>query len=508
MTSDFFIQQINKKQTAGNSRRFYAITERHRFRITEWTFQYSHENKKSEGKLMNLFKRKEKKQIDLLSGPLLPKIIRFALPLAAASILQQLFNAADLAVVGRFAGNQALAAVGSNTSMVSLVINLFVGLSIGANVVIGHCVGMGDEKKISSAVQTVMVISIISGIFVSIVGIFVARPILVLMGTPYDVIDLATLYLRIYFAGMPLVMVFNFGSAILRSIGDSLRPLYSLVIAGIINVSLNLLFVIVFRMGVVGVGLATVISGGISAVLVVFFLLNEEYPIKLYPSKLHINREILVRVLRMGVPAGLQAMVFSFSNVCIQSAVNSFGSDVVAGSAAGFNFEYFTYFVISAFTQAAVTFTSQNYGAGNFERCRQIYKRCMIAGMLFTLALSLVFVAFDEFWTGLYSRDPIVMEYAIKRMWHVAFLEFMTGSYEITAGSLRGIGYSLLPTGITVVGTCVFRVCWVFLFFPHFQTFDMLLTVYPISWTITGSAMIIAYFIARKKTFNRETLNI
>ena len=321
-------------------------------------------------------------QMDMLNGSIFDKILLFALPLAISSILQQLFNSVDVAVVGRFASSEALAAVGSNSSVISLLINLFVGISVGANVVIANYIGQGKTEKIQDAVHTVMIVSLISGVFLLVLGLMIARPILEIMGTPENVIDLAVLYLHIYFLGMPFLMIYNFGAAVLRSKGDTKRPLYCLIISGVINACLNLLFVIVFKLSVAGVAIATVIADGVSAVLIIYFLMNEEETIRLRLNKLKIKKSELIKVIKIGVPAGLQGVVFSVSNVCIQTAINSFGSDAVAGSATELNFEYFTYFTISAFVQAAVTFTSQNYGARNFKRCKKIFVYSMISSVV------------------------------------------------------------------------------------------------------------------------------
>lgn len=306
---------------------------------------------------------KNKKQIDMLNGSIWDKLLLFALPLAASSILQQLFNAADVAVVGNFAGGEALAAVGANGSVINLLVNLFVGLSIGTNVVVASFIGQKDDKRTNQAVHTSILLSMISGLVLLVVGILFARPILELMSTPEDIIDLATLYLQIYFAGMPFIMLYNFTSAILRSKGDTKRPLLSLLVSGVINVILNLFFVIVCHMSVEGVAIATVISNIISSLMLIYFLMHETDALKVELKKLCIHKDILLKVAKIGVPAGLQSTVFSISNVIIQTALNALGSAAVAASAAALNYEYFTYFVISAFSQAAVTFIGQNYAA-------------------------------------------------------------------------------------------------------------------------------------------------
>lgn len=443
-------------------------------------------------------------QMDMLNGSIFDKILLFALPLAISSILQQLFNSVDVAVVGRFASSEALAAVGSNSSVISLLINLFVGISVGANVVIANYIGQGKTEKIQDAVHTVMIISLISGVFLLVLGLMIARPILEIMGTPENVIDLAVLYLHIYFLGMPFLMIYNFGAAVLRSKGDTKRPLYCLIISGVINACLNLLFVIVFKLSVAGVAIATVIADGVSAVLIIYFLMNEEETIRLRLNKLKIKKSELIKVIKIGVPAGLQGVVFSVSNVCIQTAINSFGSDAVAGSATGLNFEYFTYFTISAFVQAAVTFTSQNYGARNFKRCKKIFVYSMISSVVICGLMSAIFVVGRDFFAEIYTTDKAVLEYASIRMVHVLLFECLASSYEIGGAALRGLGYSMTPVVLTVLGSCVFRLIWIYTVFNKFRSFEMLMNVYPVSWIITGIAVLIAYAIVRKKLF-KET---
>ena len=428
-------------------------------------------------------------QMDMLNGSIFDKILLFALPLAISSILQQLFNSVDVAVVGRFASSEALAAVGSNSSVISLLINLFVGISVGANVVIANYIGQGKTEKIQDAVHTVMIVSLISGVFLLVLGLMIARPILEIMGTPENVIDLAVLYLHIYFLGMPF-LIYNFGAAVLRSKGDTKRPLYCLIISGVINACLNLLFVIVFKLSVAGVAIATVIADGVSAVLIIYFLMNEEETIRLRLNKLKIKKSELIKVIKIGVPAGLQGVVFSISNVCIQTAINSF--------------EYFTYFTISAFVQAAVTFTSQNYGARNFKRCKKIFVYSMISSVVICGLMSAIFVVWRDFFAEIYTTDKAVLEYASIRMVHVLLFECLASSYEIGGAALRGLGYSMTPAVLTVLGSCVFRLIWIYTVFNKFRSFEMLMNVYPVSWIITGIAVLIAYAIVRKKLF-KET---
>lgn len=442
-----------------------------------------------------------KKQMDMLHGSLWNKVLLVALPLAASSILQQLFNSADVAVVGRFASGHALAAVGGNSAVINLLINLFVGLSVGANVVIGNYIGQGRRERLKQVVQTVMFLAVVSGLFVMVLGIVAARPVLELIKTPDEIINLAMLYLRIYMLGMPFIMVYNFGSAILRSIGDTKRPLFCLIISGVINVILNLILVIGFELDVAGVAIATVVSNVVSSGIVVYILMHEEESLRLTFHDFKINMHDLGKVLRIGMPAGIQGMVFSLSNVCIQSAINSFGPDAIAGSVAALNFEYCSYFVINAFNQTTVTFTSQNFGAKQYDRCKRVYRCCMILGMSFCAALSLFFILGRHLFIRAFTVEPPIIEYAMIRMTHVMLLEFMTGSYEISGAALRGMGYSILPTIITVLGSCGFRVLWLYTIFRRMQTFEWIMNVYPVSWILTGTAMILAYLLIRRRAF-------
>lgn len=434
--------------------------------------------------------------MDMTKGSLWDKILIFALPLAACSILQQLFNSADVAVVGRFAGSEALAAVGGNGSVISLLINLFVGLSVGANVVISSYIGKKNGQKVREAVHTVFVLALISGVILIFLGGLVAKPLLTLMGTPEEVLNLAVLYLRIYFLGMPFVMVYNFGSAILRSVGDTRRPLYCLVLSGVINVILNLIFVIGFQLSVVGVALATVAANGVSAGLMVYFLTHakeEREIVRLDLHNLKLKKEYVISVIKIGAPAGIQGMVFSFSNVCIQSAINGFGTSAIAGSSAELNYEYITYFMSSSFAQAAVTFTSQNFGAGEYKRCMKVWGLCSVFGIGITGLLSLICVGGRDFFIGIFSRDPKVKEFAEIRFLRVELFEWMTCIYEVMGGVLRGRGNSLTPALITVLGSCGLRILWIYTVFQKYNDFSVLMTVYPVSWIATSIGMFCAF---------------
>lgn len=445
--------------------------------------------------------KKRSRQMDMLHGSLLDKILLFALPLAASSILQQLFNSADAAVAGRFAGSQALAAVGGNAPVVSLIINLFVGMSVGANVIIANYIGQKNTKKVHEAVHTVYIMALVLGIVMMMMGQLIARPILILINTPSDVINLATLYLRIYFCGMPCVMIYNFGAAILRSVGDTKRPLYCLLISGVINVVLNVFFVVLCHLSVAGVAIATIIADTVSAGLVTWFLIRSNDIIKLNLRELTLKKEYIKKVVQIGAPAGLQGAVFSVSNVCIQAGINSFGTAAIAGSAAALNFEYFTYFSTNAFGQAAVTFVSQNYGARQFERCKKALRLSLISGMIVTAFMSIIFVAGRTPFISIYTNDSTAIQYGIVRMAIVEMFEFIACLYEIPGGALRGIGHSLLPAILTVFGSCGLRIVWIYTVFHKFHTFQVLMSVYLVTWIVTSILVLGAYTIVTKKVY-------
>lgn len=453
---------------------------------------------------MSRVKFKKTNKIDMLNGGLFGKIMLFAVTLAATSMLQQLFNSVDIAVVGHFADSSAQAAVGCNASVINLMINLFVGISVGANVVIANYIGKNETDKIPKAIHTSIVVAVVSGVAVMICGVILARPILEMMNTPSNVIDQAVTYLTIYFIGMPFIMLYNFCSAILRSMGDTQRPLASLIISGFANTGLNLLFVIVFRLGAAGVAIGTVIANMISSSLLLFFLFREKEPFKLSVKQLKIEKAGLIKILKVGIPAGLQGVVFSLSNVFAQTTVNGFGSDAVAGSAVTLNYECLTYFVVAAFAQTAVTFTSQNFGAGKFDRCKKIFRICMISSMIITAAMSCTIIAGRNFFIYLLTDEANAAKYAEIRMIFILTLNFIMSTYEVGGAALRGIGYSMTPAMITVFGTCVFRLLWIFAVCPMYPKIETLFLVYPISWIITGASVLIVYFIIRKRVFTKN----
>lgn len=437
--------------------------------------------------------------IDMLNGTLLDKIILFALPLAASSVLQQLFNSIDMAVVGHFAGKEALAAVGSNSSVISLVVTLFVGISVGANYVIANYIGSKDWQGIKNAVATTAGVSLVSGLLLLFLGIGLARPILETIDTPSDVIDLSTLYLQLYFAGIPFIMIFNFGSAILRGMGDTKRPLYCLMASGAVNAILNVVLVVVFDLGVAGVGIATLIANIINAVVVIRILQHERNPFRLVFARIDFHKKELTKMLQIGIPAGIQGMVFAIANVTIQSSINSFGSSAMSGSAAALNYEHFCYFIIAAFSSAAVTFMGQNIAAGNKDRCRLIFFHTMWLCVVCCGLFNVFFTWQETFFTGIFNDEPEVHKFAYIRMEWVLLPQFIASSYEVASGALRGLGYSSLPAALTVVGTCVLRLCWVHFIIPSHHLFEWLMVVYPISWVVTGVMVLIAYYVVCKQ---------
>ena len=437
-------------------------------------------------------------RVDMLSGNIWRNMLVFAIPLIASGVLQQSFNSVDIAVVGRFAGHKALAAVGCNGSVISLIVNLFVGLSVGANVVLANYIGRMNDEGIRRTVATTAALSLVSGFLLLCISQFVASPLLRALGTPDDVLDDATTYLRIYSLGMPFMMVFNFGSALLRSCGDTRRPFYALVAGGIVNVILNLVFVICFGMGVTGVAVATVIANIVSAAIIFEVLRRENEPYRLNIKRMGFEGSELAKILKIVFAAGVQGMVFWLYNVFIQAEINSFGTDAMAGSAAALNYESYSYFVIVAFAQSVVAFTGQNYGAANLSRCRSVMWVGMVLSVIGSGMINLGVVLFDRPALSIFTTDAAVMDYALIRIHVVLAFQFIACSYEIAGASLRGQGYSLTPTLITIGGTCVLRLGWVFMLTGTDASFSRLLLIYPITWIVTGVAMLITRaFITR-----------
>ena len=435
----------------------------------------------------------------MLSGGLAGKLILFAIPLAFSSILQQLFNSADVAVVGRFAGDTALAAVGSCVALVGIFVNLIVGLSVGPNAALATLIGQKKREQINGMLHTVLTFGAVLGLFLMCLGMLSARIILELSGTPESVMGQALLYIRIYFISIPFMVIYNFGSAVLRSFGDSRRPMYYLILSGSVNVVLNLFLVICFHLGVAGVAIATVISNILSSALVIIYLHKRQDEFQFRIKNMKIEKNSLKKVLAIGIPAGIQGAIFSISNVFIQSGINSFGENAIAGSSLALNFEYFTYDIASAFAQAAVTFTSQNYGAGNLKRCRKVFWLCLLFGFGFTEIQAVIFMIWDDFFVGIYTTSSAVALYGLVRMHHVCSLEGLTATYEVESAALRGMGKSLEPSIITILGTVVFRLVWMVTVFKWVPTYDMLMNVYVASWIFTGGAIFIIYWNYMKK---------
>nr|WP_207754136.1 MATE family efflux transporter [Gemmiger formicilis] len=437
--------------------------------------------------------------MDMTSGPLLGKILAFSFPLMCSGVLQLLFNAADIIVVGRYAGHTALAAVGSTSSLINLLVNLFVGLSVGANVLIARSYGAGRMEAVHKGVHTAMLTALVGGIALIFVGLAASRPMLSLMGTPDDVIDQAALYLRIYFVGAPSLLVYNFGAAILRAVGDTRRPLYFLTLAGVLNVILNLVFVVVFSMGVAGVALATILSQTLSAWLIVLCLMHNTGAFQLVLQELRIDKEQFQEILRIGVPAGIQGMVFSLSNVVIQSSVNSFGSAVMAGNTAASNIEGFVYTCMNAVSQTSMSFVSQNVGAKRFARVDQVVLRCMLLSAGVGILLGNSAYLLGRWLLGIYTPEPQVITYGLYRMSVVCTTYFLCGWMDCLACSVRGLGSSMLPMIVSILGACVLRIIWVMTLFQWERTQLCLYLSYPVSWAITAAVHLICFLILRRK---------
>ncbi len=450
---------------------------------------------------MNTKRKKQKYEIDMCNGSILGKMLLFTLPLMLSSILQLLFNAADIIVVGKFAGDNALAAVGSNTALINLLTNFFLGLSIGANVLVARYYASKKERDLSETVHTAMLLSIISGIILTFIGCIGAKQILIWMKTPREVLDLAVIYLRIYFLGMTATMIYNFGSAILRAIGDTKRPLYYLAGSGVINVILNLIFVIAFKMSVAGVAIATIISQTISAALIMRCLIKEPSGIRLKISELRIHSQKFFKILQIGLPASFQGILFSISNVIIQTSVNTFGPIVVAGNSAAANIEGFVYVAMNAFHQAAISFTSQNVGAAKYDRIRRILFSAEACVIVVGLILGNAAVIFGFPLLALYSSSSTVIEAGMVRLTVISRTYALCGMMDVIVGSLRGLGYSVMPMIVSLIGACGLRLIWIFTFFQTepFHTPISLYLTYPASWILTFIAHVICFIIVHKK---------
>lgn len=442
---------------------------------------------------------KKSYEMDMCSGPLLGKILVYAIPLMLSGILQLLFNAADVIVVGRFAGHESLAAVGSTSALINLLINVFIGLSIGANVLVAQYFGAGKEKEVQDTVHTAITISLICGLALVFLGIFAAGPLLKIMGTPDDVLEKAILYMRVYFTGMPVLMLYNFGAAILRAVGDTKRPLYFLIAAGVVNVILNLGFVILLRMGVAGVALATVLSQCISAVLVCRCLMKSDSAYHLDLSRLGIRWRTLKRIAQIGLPAGFQGAVFSISNVLIQSSINAFDSVAMAGSTASANLEGFVYNAMNAVHQTNLSFTSQNLGGGKFERINRILLLCLGVVTVVGVVMGGGFVLLGPQLLRIYSSDPEVIRFGMVRLTIICGMYFICGWMDVLVGSLRGLGSSVIPMFVSLAGACGLRIVWIFTVFQWHHSLNVLYLSYPVTWAVTAAAHLICFMMIRRK---------
>ncbi len=438
-------------------------------------------------------KTKIEKSYNLLEGPLIPAIMMFAIPMILTSSLQQLFNAADIVVCGKFVGSIALAAVGANSQIVSLFVNSFLGLSVGTNVMIANYIGAGKKEKIHNVVQTSMTFAYFFGIALMIIGLIISRNILMFLGTPEEILIPATNYLRILFIGIPFVVVYNFGAAVLRSIGDTKRPLFILFLTGILNIVLNVIFVVKFKLGVTGVAIATAISNAVSSIIVVILLVKEKSVVKYDIKELIIVKDSLVKIMRIGIPSAISGMVFSISNLCVQSAINSLGTNTIAANTAALNIESFPIYVSNSFSQACITILSQNYGAEKFDRCKKIVNLCILLGMCMCLALSTLIKIFENQVLLIFTNEQEVMEIAKIRINLVTFPTFIQVLYDTYGAALRALKHPYIQTVAVFLGIIVFRLLWVFLVFPFHRTFTTICIVYPISWIILIIFLFFAY---------------
>lgn len=448
---------------------------------------------------------KAKREVDMTKGLLLPKILKFALPLMATGVLQLLFNAADMVVVGRFVGDVALGAVGATSNIVNLLVNLFMGLSIGAGVVMAKHYGAKKEDAAQELVHTAMPLSLILGVVVLIIGLIVARPMLVLLKTPENCLPLSHEYLSIYFLGVPFLMVYNFGASILRAIGDTVRSLIYLTIAGVLNVIVNLITVIVFEMGVAGVAYATITSQGVSCLLVLICIMREKGYARFNIKKCAIRKKSLLSILRFGVPSGIQSALFSISNSVIQSTVNSFGETVLAANTAAQGLEGFVFVVMNAVATTASTAVGQNYGAGNLDRIKASVKRCVLCSVLFSASVSLIMFILRKPLISLYTTNEEAIAIAAERMTIILATYFFFGLMDVFTQSMRGMGYSVIPMIIVLFGTCIFRILWIYIIFPFNPVYQNVILSYSVSWILTLIISIFVFlylFAKRKKQLN------
>ncbi|MED9854430.1 MAG: MATE family efflux transporter [Oscillospiraceae bacterium] len=445
-------------------------------------------------------KRKRSLAIDILNGPMWDKILRYALPVAATGILGQLFNASDIAIVGNFAEGDtvaAVAAVGANGPVIGLLLNIFIGIALGANVVIANAIGRGDSDTVSRAVHTSIVAAVLGGIIVGLLGQLVAEPVLSMLQVPEDVFPLALKYMRIYLLGLPVIFLYNFEAAIFRSAGDTKTPLVALALSGVLNVILNLFFVVVLNKTVDGVAIATVLANVVSSVVLLRRLLRSELFIHVEFKDLRIDWKILWRILKIGVPAGIQGAVFSLSNIVVQSAINSLGKVTMAASSAAFNVEIMAYYILNSFGQACTTFVGQNYGAGQIDRCRKALKLCLIESVIATACAVCIALLSGKYLIALFNNDPEVIRLGMVRLKFIFMSYIFSTIYDCMSGYMRGFGISLTPALLTIFGVCGTRIIWIYTVFPASQTFETIMQVYPISLAINMVLIFCALIITR-----------
>lgn len=445
-------------------------------------------------------KELKKQKLDMLNGSIWNKLPVFALPIAATGILEQLFNASDIAIVGNFAQTDktaAVAAVGANSPIIGLILNLFIGIALGANVVIANAVGRDDKQTVQKAVHTSMVVSVIGGVLVAIIGELIAEPLLTVLNVPDDVLELALLYLRIYFLGMPVILLYNFEAAIFRSIGETKMPLIALTLSGILNVLLNLFFVIVLKMSVNGVATATVLANVVSAGILYIKLIKSDKYIKVEFKKLRIDGKVFAKIMQIGLPAGIQSAVFAVANIVIQGAINSLGTVVIAASSAAFNIEIIAYNVMNSFSQACTTFVGQNFGANKLDRCKKTLFLCLIEDAIASGTAIFIVLITGKFLLSIFNNNPEVIEIGYTRLVIIFIAYIFSMLYEVMSGYLRGFGFSLVPAILTTVGVCVLRIIWINTVFPANRTFVTIMTAYPVSLSTTAVLIFIALIIYR-----------
>lgn len=445
-------------------------------------------------------KERKKQKLDMLNGSIWNKLPVFALPIAATGILEQLFNASDIAIVGNFAQTDktaAVAAVGANSPIIGLILNLFIGIALGANVVIANAIGRDDRQTVQKAVHTSMVVSVIGGVLVAIIGELIAEPLLTVLNVPDDVLELALLYLRIYFLGMPVILLYNFEAAIFRSIGETKMPLIALTLSGILNVLLNLFFVIVLKMSVNGVATATVLANVVSAGILYIKLVKSDKYIKVEFKKLRIDGKVFAKIMQIGLPAGIQSAVFAVANIVIQGAINSLGTVVIAASSAAFNIEIIAYNVMNSFSQACTTFVGQNFGANKLDRCKKTLFLCLIEDAIASGTAILIVLITGKFLLSIFNNNPEVIEIGYTRLVIIFIAYIFSMLYEVMSGYLRGFGFSLVPAILTTVGVCVLRIIWINTVFPANRTFVTIMTAYPVSLATTALLIFIALIIYR-----------